>query len=67
MDLQMEDVSVAGKARECREYPHSSRHHRGPGVAQWLGAVLQGDRGGTVVKVLCYRGTAVAQWLGAVL
>jgi len=25
--------------------------------------VLQGDRGSTVVKVLCYRGTAVAQWL----
>jgi len=25
--------------------------------------VLQWDRGGTVVKVLCYSGTAVAQWL----
>jgi len=49
-------------------------------VAQWLGAVLQWDSGGTVVRccatvgqrwhsgyVLCYSGTAVAQWLGAVL
>ena len=25
--------------------------------------MLQGDRGSSVVKVLCYRGTAVAQWL----
>jgi hypothetical protein len=23
----------------------------------------QGDRGSTVIKVLCYSGTAVAQWL----
>jgi len=40
----------------------------------WKSAVVQntdilnipqnkGDRGNTVVKVLCYRGTAVAQWL----
>ena len=45
-------------------------------MAQWLrccatvglrwhsgyGAVLQWDRGSTVVKVLCYSGTAAAQW-----
>ena len=28
--------------------------------------INRGDRGSTVVKVLCHSGTAVAQWLGVV-
>jgi len=41
--IQMKDVSVAEQAWECREFPHSTRHHmtvmpkmpEGTGIHEW--------------------------------
>ena len=62
-------MNTESSYRYLRRNKKGSMDRRG-----WKSAVVQntdilsipqnkGDRGNTVVKVLCYRGTAVAQWL----